>query len=648
MTIIDWLIVGLIMAGIMTVAYKSLIYNRSVADFLAANRCGGRYLMSVAEGIAGLGAITIIANFEIYYKAGFTFVWWSYLMMPAIVLIIASGFIVYRFRKTGALTLGQFLEQRYSRNFRVFSGIICFLSGIVNFGLFPGVSAKFFVRFCGFPEMLNIFGFAIPTFAICMLVLLAISLLLTFSGGQITIMIGDFLQGVLCNFVFIAIIIVLVMKINFSQITETIALQPQGQSLINPFDSQKIQNFNIWYIIITIVGLAYNWMGWQGAQAFNSSAKHAHEARMAKVLGNWRSISQQLFFIFIPICAYTVMNNADFSSTAALVNGTLDKIGVAEDRFQMISPAVLRHMLPVGLMGAFAGVIILAFISTHNSCLHSWGSIFVQDVVLPLRKKPLTPSQHMLCLRLSICFVAVFVFCFSLFYSQTQHIVLFWAVTGAIFLGGSGAVIIGGFYWKRGTTAAAYSAMIVGGTIAVTGFVANQIFEDFLIDGQWSYFLAMICGSMTYVLVSLLGKRSIFDIQSLFGDQHNLETKASSEGYGLPISRISKILGITSEFTFFDKLIYFSIILWGVGWFAIFAFGVVWQMVYGINPSFWPTFWYIWLVTMFVVGVVTVVWFSIGGFIDIKSLFDNLKILKRDSADNGTVSDSTKINGDAQ
>ena len=56
------------------------------------------------------------------------------------------------------------------------------------------------------------------------------------------------------------------------------------------------------------------------------------------------------------------------------------------------------------------------------------------------------------------------------------------AITAAIFAGGSGAVIIGGLYWKRGTTTAAWTAMIVGAFISVGGVLVKQISSEWLSD----------------------------------------------------------------------------------------------------------------------------------------------------------------------
>jgi solute:Na+ symporter, SSS family len=43
-----------------------------VADYLSANRCAGRYLLTVAQGISGLSVAAMIANYEQFYKAGFS------------------------------------------------------------------------------------------------------------------------------------------------------------------------------------------------------------------------------------------------------------------------------------------------------------------------------------------------------------------------------------------------------------------------------------------------------------------------------------------------------------------------------------------------------------------------------------------------
>ena len=105
---------------------------------------------------------------------------------------------------------------------------------------------------------------------------------------------------------------------------------------------------------------------------------------------------------------------------------------------------------------------------------------------MPFRKTPLSPAKHLLALRLSILGVACFIFLFSLLFVQTDYILMFFAITGAIFTGGSGAVIIGGLYWRRGTTTGAWAALVTGSGLAVSGIVLQQTLESFNVDGQVS------------------------------------------------------------------------------------------------------------------------------------------------------------------
>ena len=132
---IDWSILIGITCFFAVMAIIASKYNRSVSDFLAASRCGGRYIMGVADGMADLGAITVIAMFEIYYDAGFTASWWYIMQFPIMLLIPLTGWLIYRYRETRVYTLAQFFEIRYSKNFRVFCGIVGVASGILNFGI---------------------------------------------------------------------------------------------------------------------------------------------------------------------------------------------------------------------------------------------------------------------------------------------------------------------------------------------------------------------------------------------------------------------------------------------------------------------------------------------------------------------------------
>ena len=638
LTWIDWAIVAAVFAFIIGVVILSKPLMRSVSDFLAAGRTGGRYLISLSQGTASLGAITIVGMLEMNYIAGFNMRWWEMVMAVVVVGISVSGWVLYRFRQTRVLTMAQFFEIRYSRTFRIFAGSLAFLSGIINFGIFPAVSARFFIYFCGLPKTVDLLGLHVSTFALIMIVILWIPLYFVFSGGQIAVMITDFLQGIFVNAVFIVIVIVLMLKVDWSQIAQALALAPADASLVNPFRTGSTKDYNFWYFFIGMIGVIYGKLSWQGTQAYNASAKSAHEAKMGDVLANWRGIPQWgLFLVFVPIVAYTFWHGQGFAAAAASVRPVLDGLGSEALRSQLTVPIALTKLLPVGLMGAFAAVMLAAAIGCNETYLHSWGSIFIQDVVMPLRKKPFAPDEHLRVLKLSILAVAAFSFVFSLLFQQSEYIFLFFAITGAIFAGGSGAVIIGGLYWKRGTTAAAWAAMAVGSFVAVGGIVVKQLVPRFPVNGQMFWGLAMAGSTVVYVVVSLLtGRRKAFDMDKMLHRGKYLIREEYTVVDAVPVKGW-KVLGMGREFTRWDKVIYIATYAWTASWVVVFVVGTVLNLTREVSTAAWLGFWKTYTMIYLAASIFVIVWFSIGGVINLKEMIATLKVMKRDPSDQGFV-----------
>jgi SSS family solute:Na+ symporter len=669
LALVDWIIVVALFGVMLSGVFVARRHSRSVVDFLAAGRTAGRYMISISQGMAALGAITIIGILEMNYVAGFSMSWWGMTMGVVILIVTVSGWVIYRFRQTRALTLAQFFERRYSRRFRIFAGVLAFGAGLINFGIFPAVVARFFIHFCGIPEEFTFVGLTISSFPVTMIVLLSIALFFVFSGGQVAVIITDFIQGVFVNVVFVVVVLFLLSKVGWPQIFQALGEAPEQASLINPFKTSHVEDFNFWYFLIGVIGIFYGALSWQGTQGYNASAKDAHEAKMGSVLSNWRGYPQGLLVLFVPIVAYTVMHHADFAVQAQAVNEGLAGLESEAIQSQLRTPLVLVELLPVGLMGAFAAVMLAAFISTHDTYLHSWGSIFIQDVVMPFRKKPLAEKEHLRLLRYSIFGVAVFIFCFSMIYRQSQYIFLFFAITGAIFAGGSGAVIIGGLYWKRGTAAAAWSALLSGSMIAVGGIIIHQIDESFFlkareylqsrdqlnpvlrfligvlewlhgINGQQYWALAMGVSSALYVGVSLLGKRRVYDLDKLLNRGKYAIAKESPVAQKAP-SRGWKMLGVGAEFTRGDKVIYIATYCSTGFWTLVFIAGTYYNIRYPgkVTDSHWVNFWRYFLWYQVTVSVVVVIWFTIGGFKDLRDMLSRLSTMKREASDDGFVRD---------
>ena len=635
----DWVIVVVFICILTGMAIFTRRYTRGVADFLAANRCAGRYLLCIAWGMAAMGAVSVVSQFQKFYEVGLASSWWYSLSAPIMTFFALTGWIIYRFRETRALTLAQFFEIRYSQNFRVFVGIIAFLAGMINYGIFPAIGATFFMNYCGLPEYIGI----VPTFYLVMFILLAISVYFTLSGGQVTVIATDFIQGMFANFVFVAILIIILKNFGINTILDGLEYAPAGRSMLNPVDIQGNEGFNLWYFLIFAIMSVYSYKAWQAEQGYNCSARTPHEAKMAGILGSYRWWAFLGAVTLIPLCAYTIMHHPDYSTKAAEVQIALNKIDNPEVRSQMVTPIAMTTFIPSGLMGCFVAAMLAAFISTHNTQLHSWGSIFIQDVILPFRKTPLSTKTHMRLLKLAVVMVAVIVFVFSCLFKQTQHFQIYAMVSGAVYIGGAGVVIIGGLYWKRGTTAGAWAAMITGAAIAISSLLLEQYWvyvhgESFPIDFKWWAATAMGCSATIYIVVSLLANKE-FDMDRMlhrgkYSVKQNHEVQQTEKRRNWLVK-----LGITEEFSRLDKF------LW---WFSFchslffFFYVLVITLIYltvGFSDRVWRychavKLW--WVVLLF---VPIALFLTIGGFRDLFMFFKHLEEAKQNAVDDGTVVD---------
>ena len=687
LSFIDWMIVVVVFAGMVISVNTTKGLMRSVTDFLSAGRTAGRYLLSISGGIAGLGAISTVMFLEMGYVAGFSLSWWGLSQGVFFLFLVMSGWVIYRFRSTRCLTLSQFFEKRYSRKFRIFTGIVAFVAGIINFGIFPAVGAQFFIQFCGFPD----YAYGIPVYPLVMIILLSIALYFVYFGGQIAVIIADFFQGIFAMFVLFIVVIYLFFTVSWDQVSEALEETPiklaqeqisnlkiddsflvlediaqknkiseieekfENSSRINPFKTSHVEDFNFWYFLIGIIGALYGVLGWQGQQGYNSSATSAHEAKMGAVLGGFRGMSQGLFFLLVPVIIYVFMNHPDYQAVADSVTQALSSLETDTLRSQMRGPVVLSKILPVGLLGAFAALMLCAFVSTHDTYLHSWATILVQDVIMPFRSKPFDKETHLKVLRLSIFGVAVFIFLFSLLFQQNQKIALFFAITAAIFAGGSGAVIIGGLYWEKGTTLAAWTAMSIGAFISVGGVLVKQVPMEWLLDlesystlklflssirninGQEYWGISMGLSALSYVTVSLISNKKPFDMDKLL-NRGDYAIESEKEIVNKEQTLVSKIFLMGEEFTKTDKLIYIMNYVWTGAWTLIFIIGTIYNLKYEVSDLAWMSYWKYYIFVHIGVSLITMFWFSIGGFRDYKAMMIRLKTAERDHQDDGWVS----------
>src|SRR5437773_129569 len=314
---IDWILVIIPLVGVLALAFYTKRYVKSVADFLAGGRCAGRYLIANAFGESASGVANTTSKFEIVMVSGFVMTFWDTLRFPIVLLVAVSGFVLYRYRQTRALTLAQFFEMRYSRRFRLFMGALGFLGGILNYGIFPAISSRFFVYFMDLPQTVHLFGFELATTTLIMAGYLACVLVMLTMGGQITLMVTDCAEGLVSLLILLLAIGAVFLTVRWPQIVDVLGRQrPRNESMMNPFDAWGVADFNFWFVLMKLLFDIYGTMAGQNTLGFNAAARTPHEQRMAGILGNWRLNVRIWLLLSLAAAGYAFLHHHAFENAS--------------------------------------------------------------------------------------------------------------------------------------------------------------------------------------------------------------------------------------------------------------------------------------------------------------------------------------------
>ena len=670
--------------------------------------------------------------------------------MPITLVISLTGFVTYRLRETKAMSMGQFLEMRYSRSFRMFCAVLRTSVEMLSNMIVPAISARFFIYLLGIPHYIDIFGFKVQSLALVIAAVLILAAFIILAGGQLALLITDTLQGLMTYPIIFTFTLFIMLRFSWwDEIVPVMADRIPGESFINPYDIQSLRDFNLFAVIVSIFISIINRGNWFGG-GYSSSARTAHEQKMAGILGSWRHGFYPLFYLLLAVVILTIMNHVNYAPKAKTIrtemcsrianeivadrqtrqelirktaeipeqrhiigkdkplsekqnldtvyletaHNTLGKTPEGNAKFQEFRtlynqlrlPVTIRYIFPGVLIGVFILLMLMLMVSTDDTRIFSSALTIVQDIIVPLRKTPMTPQTHIRVVKFLCVLVCVFFFFGSLYMTQLDYINLYFTVVGAIWGGGAGAVVLGGLYSRFGTTAGAYASILTGAVISGGGMLVQRNWADhvypfldrlglipgfsrmletlsgpfepwvlwrmsavkFPINSTEIMFIAMILSITMYCAVSFLTCRKPFNLERML--HRGVYADAGEEKIFEKLTfrnAFKKLLGITPEYTFGDKCIAWGTFIWSIGVsFGLFYIGtIVWNSFYR-----WPIEWWGWRLFIIsvavgcVVAMISMVWFMIGGIIDMRRMFHDLAARTQvNDLDNGMVEGNVSL-----
>ena len=317
MTWYDWLILILPVCFVMYMGFYTRRYVRGVSDFLSAGRLCGRYVISMGDVANSLSIIGLVGYIEMRYKTGFSVGFWSSVLAPLWIVLGLTGYIAYRFRETRAMSLGQFLEMRYSRRFRIVAAGLRSLAEMLANMIMPAIAARFFIQMLDLPQTYHVLGLELSTYVSLMVLFLTLAISLICFGGTLALVITDTIQGMILYPAIACFVVFLFWKFSVGgEIMPVMADRVAGESFINPYDIDNLRDFNLFTVVIVAVyATVMNRANWIGA-GYSSAAKSPQEQKMAGLLGNWRNAIINVFYVLIAAALIAFLNHKDFASEA--------------------------------------------------------------------------------------------------------------------------------------------------------------------------------------------------------------------------------------------------------------------------------------------------------------------------------------------
>ncbi len=436
-TLLDWAIVAVYVGATLAAGLYGRKFVSGISDFLVAGRELGTFVGIATLAATEIGTITFMYYAELGYKTGYASFVNGLIAGLVMIFIGRTGFIVKRLRALGLMTVPEYFEVKFSRRLRVFTGILVATGGILNMGVFLKVEGTFLAIISGIP---------LEHIKAVMTGILVLEVAYTVLGGMVSIVITDFIQFVALSLGTILITIYSVHVAGFSHMYDSVR-QNIGAGGFNPFGNDQ---YGWAYVIFQV----FLWLAvhtcWQTTAMRTFSTRSPEVSRRVFSWAGFIYLGRGMMPMMWGIAALAVLGPKENSLEAM--------------------PRMLAGILPSGILGLVVAGMLAATMSVNSSYLLGWSSIIAQDIVLPLRRRPLSSRQQVVLNRVANLFVSAFVMFWGLWYTLPGPTYIYLNLTASIYLGGTLVAVVAGLFWARASTLGGYLALAGGAATSVTFF----------------------------------------------------------------------------------------------------------------------------------------------------------------------------------
>ncbi len=477
---LDWTILIVYLTVTIAIGIWVKRYVESLSGYLVAGR-----RIKVSLGVATfaateIGTITFMYFGELGYVSGFSCFVIGILIMFAYMIVGKTGFIIVPLRKLRVMTIPEFYELRYSRRVRLLGGVLLFLGGVLNMGIFLKFDGIF---------LSEVIGFGPQAITIIMFVMVLIVVTYTVLGGMFSVVVTDFIQFVVLSMGMLVATVAVLLQLDLVQLSTAVS-QQYGEGGFNPLVNSRFGWMFIVWIFVSNLAAGALW------QPGTSKALASESPEVAKKVFFYTSLTfagRAMVPMFWGIAALALLGPGE-SSTSAM-------------------PKLLGALTPRGFLGLLVAGMLAASMSTYSSYLLAWSSVATRDVVACLRRNDLSPRTQIWLTRSFAVSIGCFLLVFGLWYQIPDTAFQYLFITGAMYTAGALGCVAAGIYWRKANNAGAYCSLTLG-ALAPAGFLILEKFPElvpswlaFVTDVNVSGLLSFVLAITGMVMGSLLTQK---------------------------------------------------------------------------------------------------------------------------------------------
>ena len=459
------------------------IYSRkhatNVDDFVLGGRGVGPWLTAFAYGTSYFSAVVFVGYAgQFGYKYGLSATWIG--IGNAIIGSLLAWIILGRrtrvmSKKLSASTMPDYFGKRYDSNaLRIAASAVSFIFLIpYTASVYNGLSRLFGM------------AFDIP-YAVCVIVMAALTGIYVILGGYMATAINDFIQGIIMIFGIIAVIAAVLngqggfyeAVFKLSEIESDVALTMGQKGVFASFFGPDLPNL-IGVVVLTSLG---TWGLPQMVHKF-----YAIKDEKAIKTG---TIISTFFALIISGGCYFLGGFGRLFDTEAIYDAKGKLV------YDAIVPSMLST-LPDILIGIVIVLVLSASMSTLSSLVLTSSSTLTLDLIKGNIVKDMNEKKQLLCMRIFLVVFIVISVVIALdpptFIAQLMGIS--WGALAGAFL----APFMYGLYWKGVTRAAVWASFACG-----VGLTVANMFFGFIASPINAGAIAMIAGLIVVPIVSLI------------------------------------------------------------------------------------------------------------------------------------------------